>query len=165
MELQLSVVIVNYNGLQFLKNCLDSLEEKLYTISYEIIILDNDIVTKSTYFEFVQSQKNMLTLPGDKSFTPSTAPYLRNPENIVYSYLNNKLINYHQESDFWDSCKYTSDYVEQNILDLNLTDMPNNEIMKKWFNKNLFHKKMIKNLPKNRGIYPLLQAYAKPGIW
>lgn len=104
-----------------------------------IIILDNDIVTKSTYFEFVQSQKNMLTLPGDKSFTPSTAPYLRNPENIVYSYLNNKLINYHQESDFWDSCKYTSDYVEQNILDLNLTDMSNNEIMKKWFNKNLFH--------------------------
>jgi hypothetical protein len=33
------------------------------------------------------------------------------------------------------------------------------------FSKNLLHKKMIKNLPKNRGIYPLLQAYAKPGIW
>ncbi|RBA29703.1 glycosyltransferase family 2 protein [Flavobacterium tibetense] len=50
MELQLSVVIVNYNGLQFLKNCLDSLEEKLDAILYEIIILDNDSRDESCTF-------------------------------------------------------------------------------------------------------------------
>ena len=55
------------------------------------IILDNDIVTKSTYLEYVNSQKNMLALPGDKSFTSSTPAYLRNPENIIYSYLKDKL--------------------------------------------------------------------------
>lgn len=104
-----------------------------------VIILDNDIVTKSTYLEYVLSQKNILTLPGDKSFTPSIPPYLRNPENIIYSYLNDKLKNYYDNLDFWENCKYTSDYVEQNILKLNQSDMTNNEIMKKWFNTNTTH--------------------------
>lgn len=104
-----------------------------------IIILDNDIVTKSTYLDYVQSQKNMLALPGDKSFTPSTQAFLRNPENIIYSYLNNMLINYIDNLDFWEKCKYTSDYVEQNILNLGINDMSNNEIMKKWFNMNTLH--------------------------
>lgn len=104
-----------------------------------VIILDNDIVTKSTYLDYVQSQKNMLALPGDKSFTPSTQAYLRNPENIVYNYLNDKLLNYIDNLDFWENCNYTSDYVEQNILMLAVNDMPNNEIMKKWFNMNTVH--------------------------
>ncbi|TAF11739.1 MAG: glycosyltransferase family 2 protein [Flavobacteriia bacterium] len=50
MEIQLSVIIVNYNGLRFLKDCLDSLIDKLNTISYEIIILDNDSKDKSCSF-------------------------------------------------------------------------------------------------------------------
>ena len=50
MEVQLSVVIVNYNGLRFLKDCLDSLVEKLNSISYEIIILDNNSQDESCSF-------------------------------------------------------------------------------------------------------------------
>jgi len=42
MEIQLSVIIVNYNGFVFLKDCLNSLQDKLQSISYEIIILDNN---------------------------------------------------------------------------------------------------------------------------
>lgn len=103
------------------------------------IILDNDIVTKSTYLEYVNSQKNMLALPGDKSFTSSTPAYLRNPENIIYSYLKDKLDNYNNNLDFWRNCRYTTDYVEQNIINLNINDMSNNEIMKKWFNTNTLH--------------------------
>lgn len=103
------------------------------------IILDNDVLTKSTYLEYVNSQKNMLTLPGDKSFTPSTPAYLRNPENIVYNFLNDKLSNYLENRDFWSDCQYTSDYVEQNILTINESDMPNNEVMKKWFNTHTMH--------------------------
>ncbi len=103
------------------------------------IILDNDIVTKSTYLEYVNSQKNMLALPGDKSFTSSTPAYLRNPENIIYSYLKDKLDNYNNNFVFWENCRYTTDYVEQNIINLNINDMPNNEIMKKWFNTNTTH--------------------------
>ncbi|ENW23373.1 hypothetical protein F925_02331 [Acinetobacter lwoffii NCTC 5866 = CIP 64.10 = NIPH 512] len=104
-----------------------------------VIILDNDIVTKSTYLEYVNSQKNMLALPGDKSFTSSTSAYLRNPENIIYSYLRHKLDNYADNLDFWRQCRYTTDYVEQNIINLNISDMSNNEIMKKWFNTNTTH--------------------------
>ncbi len=103
------------------------------------IILDNDIVTKSTYLEYVNSQKNMLALPSDKSFTSSTPAYLRNPENIIYNYLWNKLDNYSQNLDFWKKCKYTTDYVEQNIVNLNRSDLSNNEVMKKWFNTNTAH--------------------------
>lgn len=42
MEIQLSVIIVNYNGERFLKNCLDSLQLHLNGINYEIIIIDNN---------------------------------------------------------------------------------------------------------------------------
>jgi GT2 family glycosyltransferase len=50
MDVQLSVIIVNYNGLRFLKDCLDSLVEKLNSISYEIIILDNNSQDESCSF-------------------------------------------------------------------------------------------------------------------
>lgn len=42
MKIELSVIIVNYNGLEYLEACLDALYEKLSGIVYEIIILDND---------------------------------------------------------------------------------------------------------------------------
>jgi len=47
---ELSVIIVNYNGICFLKDCLDSLQEKLKSISSEIIILDNDSQDESCSF-------------------------------------------------------------------------------------------------------------------
>lgn len=46
----LSVIIVNYNGEKFLQSCLDSLHEKLISISYEIIILDNNSKDNSCKF-------------------------------------------------------------------------------------------------------------------
>jgi len=42
MNPELSVLIVNYNGLKYLKSCLDSLYDKLKEISSEIIIIDNN---------------------------------------------------------------------------------------------------------------------------
>lgn len=104
-----------------------------------IIIFDNDVLTKSTYSEYIQNQTNMLTLPSDKNFTPSTPAYLRNPENIIYSFILDKLTNYAENSIFWDECPYTSDYVEHNILTMSPNDLPNNEVMKKWFNTNTLH--------------------------
>lgn len=41
-NITLSVIIVNYNGENFLQSCLDSLKEKLILVSHEIIILDNN---------------------------------------------------------------------------------------------------------------------------
>lgn len=42
MKVELSVIIVNYNGQKFFKECLDSLYEKLAGIVFEIIVLDNN---------------------------------------------------------------------------------------------------------------------------
>ena len=39
---QLSVIIVNYNGLPFLNDCFNSLHTHLIGISYEIIVVDNN---------------------------------------------------------------------------------------------------------------------------
>lgn len=47
MEIQLSVIIVNYNGIQFLENCLISLQEKLKMINHEVVVIDNNSADNS----------------------------------------------------------------------------------------------------------------------
>jgi GT2 family glycosyltransferase len=42
MALELSVIIVNYNGQSYLKNCIQSLQVNLANLQYEIIVLDNN---------------------------------------------------------------------------------------------------------------------------
>lgn len=42
MNIQLSVIIVNYNGLRYLKQCFESLTQKLQGITFEIVVIDND---------------------------------------------------------------------------------------------------------------------------
>ena len=42
MHCTLSVIIVNYNGLQYLQGCFDSLYKNLEGISFEIIVVDNN---------------------------------------------------------------------------------------------------------------------------
>ena len=39
--LKVSIVIVNYNGQEFLKDCLTSIMEQVKNINYEVIIVDN----------------------------------------------------------------------------------------------------------------------------
>jgi len=41
-DIELSVIIVNYNGLKHLKACFDALHDKLQGIPYEIIVTDNN---------------------------------------------------------------------------------------------------------------------------
>ena len=50
MRQQLSIIIVNYNGVKYLKECINSLQQTLKTISYEIIIIDNDSKDESCDF-------------------------------------------------------------------------------------------------------------------
>lgn len=48
--MELSVIIVNYNGLKYLNNCFESLFKKLNGISFEIIIIDNNSSDESCKF-------------------------------------------------------------------------------------------------------------------
>lgn len=50
MEVDLSIIIVNYNGYQYLKGCFDSLYSKLKGITFEIIVVDNDSKDESCNF-------------------------------------------------------------------------------------------------------------------
>ncbi len=50
MNIELSVIIVNFNGLKFLSDCLNSLKTNLEGISHEIIILDNNSMDTSCQF-------------------------------------------------------------------------------------------------------------------
>lgn len=50
IDIKLSVIIVNYNGLTFLEECFNSLEDNLIGISYEIIVVDNDSQDESCNF-------------------------------------------------------------------------------------------------------------------
>jgi GT2 family glycosyltransferase len=50
MEIELSIIIVNYNGMQYFQKCFDSIYDKLKTISFEIIVLDNNSKDNSVSF-------------------------------------------------------------------------------------------------------------------
>ncbi len=50
MKIELSVIIVNYDGEKFFKDCLNSLYNKLEGISFEIIVLDNNSTDNSCIF-------------------------------------------------------------------------------------------------------------------
>jgi GT2 family glycosyltransferase len=50
MKIELSVIIVNFNGVQYLKECLDSLYQNLSDIAFEIIVLDNNSSDDSRNF-------------------------------------------------------------------------------------------------------------------
>jgi GT2 family glycosyltransferase len=50
MTVELSVIIVNYNGKRFLQDCLDSLYRCLDNINFEIVVIDNNSTDDSCNF-------------------------------------------------------------------------------------------------------------------
>lgn len=54
MKVELSIIIVNYNGLKYLKECFESLYQKLDGISYEIVFIDNNSSDKS--IEYIKAE-------------------------------------------------------------------------------------------------------------
>jgi len=66
METQslISILIVNYQSTGYLKNCVFSIREKLFSFSYEIIIINNDTDQKDFSFldkneKIIQTEKNI----------------------------------------------------------------------------------------------------------
>ncbi len=45
LEIEVSIIIINFNSTEFLKNCLKSIEKFTSGISYEIIVVDNNSTT------------------------------------------------------------------------------------------------------------------------
>jgi GT2 family glycosyltransferase len=73
--MDISVLIVNYNGAKFIQECLDSLFKSKTTASFEVIVVDNASIDNS--LEILDSYKNKITL-------------ISNKENTGFSYANNQ---------------------------------------------------------------------------
>lgn len=66
MNTKLSIVIVNYNVTQLLRNCLLSIQKYIEGITYEVIVIDNDstdvswknLITEFSDFHFIASEDN-----------------------------------------------------------------------------------------------------------
>jgi GT2 family glycosyltransferase len=50
MQLDLSIIIVNYNGKKYVEDCVESIQKTTIGLNYEIIILDNDSKDESCTF-------------------------------------------------------------------------------------------------------------------
>ena len=59
--MELSIIIVNYNGQLFLKNCFESIKNCLKNVAYEIIIIDNNSSDDSCNF-IKENFKNVILI-------------------------------------------------------------------------------------------------------
>ena len=64
LEIDVSIITVNYNSTELLKNCLESIEKFTQGISFEIIVVDNNSMTRD--IEGLQQDCNGLTLIKNK---------------------------------------------------------------------------------------------------
>jgi GT2 family glycosyltransferase len=102
MQIQISVIIVNFNGQEYFKNCLNSLFRSLTGISHEIIVVDNDSTDGScNYLEesypmvrIIRSKKNLGFGVGNNlgvSKAKGKAILLLNNDTILLDHLSTAL--------------------------------------------------------------------------
>lgn len=92
-----SVIIPNYNGKQYLKNCLDAMERQVYK-EFEVILVDNGSEDGSV--EFVRAHYpwvRLVTLPENTGFCGGVNAGIRVSESPYVILLNNDTI---AEKDF-----------------------------------------------------------------
>jgi GT2 family glycosyltransferase len=94
MQTELSIVIVNWNSMSYLRECLQSLYQTAQGVGFEIIVVDNasaqrDVVNLPREFPqvvLIQSQKNIgFAGANNLGFTRSTSPILLflNPDTQI----------------------------------------------------------------------------------
>lgn len=117
MHSEIVIIIVNWNGIEFLQACLRSIAENPPNVSYEVIVVDNASSDGSVEwlrsdeakhifvdgnFKLIESEENLGFGRGNNlAINESTAPYvlLLNPDTIVLPGSLDKLIDVLQESD------------------------------------------------------------------
>lgn len=67
-----------------------------------IIVFDNDVLSSESSRTIIKNNKNFIVLPSDLSFNENTKSTLRNPEAIIFNFLN-KLVEKTNDNyeDFW----------------------------------------------------------------
>lgn len=105
----LSIIIVNFNGEPFLKNCIDSIKRNCQEIDFEIIIVDNNSTDKSTKLienEFpevvlIKNKKNIGFAAGNNvgvSFSKGKYILLLNNDTVLLANLKPALVILEKDS-------------------------------------------------------------------
>lgn len=103
-----------------------------------VLIADNDVASKESNRNTIDQYDNFCVLPGNTNFTPNTAAHLRNPEMLLYKFIESRLNDLEAYRDFWqNSGTFTTDYVREYVINKKPEDQKSRVPMKQWFNANL----------------------------
>lgn len=102
---KLSVIIVNYNVNQLLRNCLLSIEKYLENISYEVIVIDNkstdsswgDLIPEFRKVHFIASETNDgFAKANNKAIQSAKGEYLLilNPDTEIEGFYMNEVLDF-----------------------------------------------------------------------
>lgn len=105
MTTKLSIIIVNYNVTQLLRNCLCSIEKYGEGVDYEIIVIDNkstdsswgDLIPEFPKVKFIASEENEgFAVANNKAIETAEGEYLLilNPDTELEGFYLNKILDF-----------------------------------------------------------------------
>ena len=105
MTKKLSIIIVNYNVTQLLRNCLLSIEKYAEDVDYEVIVIDNkstdsswgDLIPEFPKVKFIASEKNEgFAIANNKAIKTAEGEYLLilNPDTELEGFYLNEILNF-----------------------------------------------------------------------
>lgn len=105
MSKKLSIIIVNYNVTQLLRNCLISIQKYSDGIDYEVIVIDNnsidrswnDLIPEFPKVHFIASEKNEgFAKANNKAIERATGEYLLilNPDTELEDFYLNEILDF-----------------------------------------------------------------------
>ncbi|MBK1895222.1 glycosyltransferase family 2 protein [Chryseobacterium paridis] len=112
MNTKLSIVIVNYNVTQLLRNCLLSIQKYIREIDYEVIVIDNastdiswkSLITEFPDFHFIASENNDgFSKANNKAIRTAKGEYvlILNPDTELEGFYMNAVLRFaDSQSDF-----------------------------------------------------------------
>lgn len=105
-----------------------------------VLIADNDVASKQANRIIIDKHDNFCVLPGSMNITPNSPANHRNPEILIYHFIESRLDNPRNYPDFWGSSgMFTTDYVRENIVNKSLSQQQDRDVMKLWFKDNLYY--------------------------
>jgi len=126
--MQVSIIIPNYNGLKYLRNCLDSLFRQTFR-SYEVIIVDNCSTDESCNY-IVSNYPNISLIKLDKNYGFSKAVnegikvakgkyivLLNNDTEVEKDWLQNLICCIEKDSNIFSCCSKMLRYEDRKIID------------------------------------------------
>lgn len=112
MNTKLSIIIVNYNVTQLLRNCLLSIQKYIKGINYEVIVIDNassdiswrDLIVEFPNFHFIASENNDgFSKANNKAIRTATGEYILilNPDTELEGFYMGEVVRFaDSKSDF-----------------------------------------------------------------